>query len=131
MFVLKPPLRLVISLAFVMALVAAPVIPAMAFVSQHDQSHAAHEGPVKETGHASPQQESEVNGCTGTAAAGADCEQHDFCNGQCCATCVQCFTAALMVFPHSTYSHSIQAPIVQRLRVLFRVAVRHRPPRAI
>lgn len=107
---LAPLLSLLLSLAVALA----PVLPALASVSKAADPHAAHAAHMEK----------------GTSAKQAPCAQHDGCNGQCCAACAQCFTAAISVAPVSKPSLPIQVPTKQHLHSYLMIAAHNRPPQA-
>jgi len=111
--------RWVISLAVTVALLGAPVLPAMASAPADTAAHAMHAGHDNAGKMASTD---------GQPAAG--CAQHDQCDGKCCATCAQCFTAAFNFSTSSSETYSVQFPTVLHLDDRLTVAVHNRPPTA-
>ena len=109
----------VISLAVAVALLGAPVLPAMASVPPDAAAHAMHADHGKA---------GEMASADGQPAAG--CVQHDQCDGKCCATCAQCFTAAFNFSIASIQTYSVQFPTVLHLDDRLTVAVHNRPPTA-
>ncbi len=111
--------RWLISLAVAVALLGAPVLPAMALAPADAAAHAMHAGH----GNAG-----EMASTDGQPATG--CAQHDQCDGKCCATCAQCFTVAFNFSSASIQTYSVQFPTVLHLDDRLTVAVHNRPPTA-
>ena len=106
----------VISLAVAVALLGAPVLPAVASATADATAHAMHADHGK-TG--------KTVSTDGQPASG--CAQHDQCSGKCCATCAQCFTAVFNLSVASFQTYSILFPTVLHLDDRLTVAVHNRP----
>jgi hypothetical protein len=104
------------ALLVAVALLVAPVLPAVAKSGTSDQ-------PVAHAMHA--------HHAVADAAADSSgaCDSQESCHGDCCATCVQCFMADLGVLLASAPAHAVQAPVVNSLRSQLFSAGRDRPPR--
>ncbi len=123
-----------ISLAVAVALLGAPVLPAVASVTADDSIHAAHgSAGVASAGatamHADHGKTAKATE-PGYSNPSSACYQHDQCGGKCCATCAQCFTATSVLPAFSVRSHAVQSPIVLRLHDRLVAAVHNRPPAA-
>jgi hypothetical protein len=123
-----------ISLAVAVALLGAPLLPAVASATADDSVHTAH-GSAGVASAAAAAMHAD-HGMTTKAAEAADgnpssgCYQHDQCSGKCCATCAQCFTVTFVLPVASVRSHAVQSPIVLRLHDRLVAAVHNRPPAA-
>ena len=109
----------VISLVVAVALLGAPVLPAVTSATADDAVHAMH-ADHGNTGKVASADDQSATGCT----------QHDQCSGKCCATCVQCFTAAFNFSIASIQTYSVQFPTVLHLDDRLTVAAHNRPPAA-
>ncbi len=100
------------------AVAAAPVLPTLAFVSNDHSNqsaeHANHNMAVEQQ----------------AAHASVPCTDHDGCNGQCCATCAQCFTGAIQLPPGLSHTKPVQTAVVPRLHSVLLVALHNRPPQS-
>ncbi len=81
------------------ALALAPVLPAFAHTSAPAAGAADH--PVAAHAHHAPAGSGGEAARIGSDLEGAPCSQHGDCNASCCATCAQCFTAAMLSPPPS------------------------------
>ncbi len=109
-----------LSLLLSLVLILAPVLPSFAFVAQSGDApaaHAFHNGQGEMSNHASHEQTS--------------CAQHDFCNGQCCASCAQCSGAVFLGQTVEIPLHPIQTPVLNELHSFFLITSPDRPPRSI
>lgn len=106
-----------------LALVLAPILPGVVHAdrnqgAQAQADHAAHGAAMDHQVH------------DGTAAEDTDspCAQHQSCHGQCCATCVQCFTGTVVLAVLSTEARPVQTPTVLTLRDTRLITFLNRPP---
>jgi hypothetical protein len=108
-----------ISFVLVAALLWAPVLPAFVFVSHAGDAHSGHifndNGETSVVLHADPKQ--------------SPCSQHDFCNGQCCDSCVQCASATSFVYRDYLPLHPVQTSVLTQLHPLVVATTLDRPPR--
>lgn len=109
----------VISLAIALALLGAPLLPAMAAVPTDAAAHAVH------ADHGKSDKAPDVKG-----GKVPGCLQHDQCGGKCCTACAQCFTAAFHLSSISAETYSVQFPTVLHLDDRLTVAAHNRPPTA-
>ena len=113
-----------LALALAVAVLSAPIVPAFAFnvlspamdytLSQTSTAH-------DHGDHADTQTVPDENPCA----------QHDACQGQCCATCAQCFTVMASCMQIVPPLHSVRTPVVPRLHASEILAQLNRPPRVV
>lgn len=65
-----------------------------------------------------------------TVAGDASCEQHQGCDGQCCAACAHCFTAALSAASAVLPARPVQTTASATLHLSLYVSPLNRPPQA-
>jgi hypothetical protein len=124
-------LRGVVSLWLAVALLFAPLAaPFAAILSADNAAHTVHENAsvVVDT---ADMHADHVKTQTATDAAGqkgASCDRHDHHGGKCCATCVQCLTAAPAMPAMFIPTHSPRLSAVPRLHDRLVVAAHDRPP---
>jgi hypothetical protein len=104
------------------ALTLAPILPGMAYVEPAPSEHSAHAG-VAADDHAH-------HGSTASEQP-SSCDQHDDCRGQCCATCVQCFTATMYAPAAPLRARPVQFATVPTLLDSLLVSFLNRPPSAV
>ncbi|MEW6330420.1 MAG: hypothetical protein AB1560_03065 [Pseudomonadota bacterium] len=115
----SPRLVRLMSLWLVLALAAAPVLPAFAMMNMAGDAHAVqvahdnHDGATPD--HSAPSQ--------------TPCTQHDACNGQCCDICAQCFNAMSLLPLEQVQPHPVLSPTLTALHPRLLVASPDRPPR--
>lgn len=103
----------------ILALAWAPALPALAMMIKAGAAHAVHvshdgiHGDMSD--HSAPKQ--------------SPCNQHDSCNGQCCAFCATCFNAVSIVTLLQTHFHPVQTPVLAVLHPHILVTSPDRPPR--
>lgn len=107
-----------------MALALSPILPGMAFVEPAGPEHALHASHASETG------EHAHHGSMADEKP-SPCAQHDGCQGQCCATCVQCFTATMSVPAAPSGARPVQFATVHTLLDSLLVSFLNRPPSAV
>lgn len=120
--------RKILHFVLAVALIAAPLVPAFGMPHHVAQKQVAEVLDSHDHGahaHIAPE------ASTDTATAQANCVQHDGCDGSCCATCAQYFTANPGAAPDSSPMHSIQSPVVAALHPTLYVASLIRPPQAV
>jgi len=114
--------RIALSLILTLTLAGAPVVQvlAMATASAPDSAsmHAGHVAQLDNSVSA-PSDNQNKNSC----------EQHDSCNGTCCANCAQCFTGVMMFQIHTDVIRPVLTPSVHRLSFSSLISLRERPPR--
>lgn len=98
-----------LSLLLALAIGFLPISPAFAAVSKAPNPHAAHAAHLE-------------NGKQ------ASCDQHDGCQGQCCAACAHCFTAAVSMALVFKPSLPVQIAAQQQLHSFLMIAAHNRPP---
>lgn len=120
--------RLIAAVA-VLALVSALLLPVLARAAQSSEAHAVHAAQAHH--HHGPD-------AAATKAAAAEdgmsfsCDQHGNCNGQCCATCAQCFTAAAVFAPlFASPNRAVRLPTVSHLRLHAPASRLIRPPQLL
>ncbi|MBI3546620.1 MAG: hypothetical protein HY081_08530 [Gammaproteobacteria bacterium] len=101
-----------LSLLLALAVALLPMLPAFAAISKGADAHAAHAAHMQKD----------------AASKQAPCDQHDGCNGQCCAACAQCFTAAVSMALVFKPSFPVQVPAQQQLHSFLMIAAHNRPP---
>jgi len=110
-----------------LALAFAPILPGFAFGDPPDPAFAAHAThDADAAGHAGHADHH------GSAADDGEspCAQHDGCHGQCCATCVQCFTGTTALVTAHGDARPVQTPTVRTLLDSLLVSFLNRPPSA-
>ncbi|MEK7815626.1 MAG: hypothetical protein AAB294_02265 [Pseudomonadota bacterium] len=106
-----------VSFALTLAIILAPVLPAFASASADAATPALHADHGKTDGvtvHADQKPGS--------------CIQHDTCYDSCCATCAECFAAALGLLAPFVLAHVILSSAVPRLHDRIMAATHDRPP---
>lgn len=87
---------------------------------------------IDHSGHHAAQQASDAGDVVvGTVVADVDCAQHLGCDGQCCAACAHCFTAALSAASTVAPAHPVQTTSNATLHPSLYVFPPNRPPQAI
>ena len=114
--------RIALSLILTLALAGAPVVQAlaMAAASAPDAAgmHAGHAAQLDDSAPALSDNQNKNS-----------CEQHDSCNGACCANCAQCFTGATLLQLYTDVIRPVLTPSVHRLLFSSLISLRERPPR--
>jgi hypothetical protein len=114
--------RIALSLILTLALAGAPVVQAlaMATASAPDAAgmHAGHAAQLDDSAPALSDNQNKNS-----------CEQHDSCNGACCANCAQCFTGATLFQLYTDVIRPVLTPSVHRLLFSSLISLRERPPR--
>ena len=114
--------RIALSLILTLALAGAPVVQALAMAAASAPDavgmHAGHAAQLDDSARALSDNQNKNS-----------CEQHDSCNGTCCANCAQCFTGALPLPFHIDVIRSELTPSVHRLSFSSLISLRERPPR--
>lgn len=115
-------------LALIVCLIWAPVAPAFALAGMDGPPAADADVADRHQHHGAP-----TAGAADTAHADGQttCADHDDCNGQCCAACVQCFNALTSLHP---IFYRATASARAELRVVYRSLVPRmleRPPQPL
>lgn len=92
--------------------------------------HAAPDAHAGHAAHAQHESGGEHVAPVAPDATPSSCAQHENCNGQCCAACAQCFSAALALTSDPVSSRSIQMPTVTAFHDTLLVFAQIRPPQA-
>ena len=114
--------RIALSLILTLALAGAPVVQALAMAAASAPDavgmHAGHAAQLDDSAPALSDNQNKNS-----------CEQHDSCNGTCCANCAQCFTGVMMFQLHTDVIRPVLTPSVHRLSFSSLISLRERPPR--
>lgn len=115
--------RIMLALFLALALAGAPVVQALAMAAASTPGsagmHASH--ATQQNDVASVSEPNQHN----------TCEQHDSCNGACCASCAQCFTAVPSLQLYTDVIRPVLTPSVLRLLFSSLIPLRDRPPRLL
>ncbi len=113
--------RLPLTFLLALSVAVAPVFPAFASVWKNADSQTIHAEHADAHATVTPPAD----------LSQSPCDKHDNCNGYCCATCAQCFTAMVVAPIEIARARSIQTPTVRRFHPHSVVATPHRPPRVL
>lgn len=116
--------RPILNVLLALALALAPLLPAAAMAPAVGIEAAAadHQAP-QPPHHGSDAQASDVADHTG-------CEQHQGCDGQCCAACAHCFTAAFSAAQGIAHARPVQSATHEALHPSPYISLLNRPPQA-
>lgn len=130
-------LRIPLTLALIITLAGAPALRAVAMTASFAPDAHAHHSMHSADSAAKQAAGGEMSSAPAPVALkSADqplssCAQHDFCNGQCCASCAQCFTAVSLRLPGGEAQHAVLTPVAPQLLFNNFVSQLKRPPRLL
>lgn len=127
--------RIPLTLVLAVTLAGAPALRAVAMTASFAPDAHAHHSMYSADNAAVQAASGEMSGAP-VALKSADqplssCVQHDFCNGQCCASCAQCFTAVSLRLPGGDALHAVLTPVAPQLLFNNFVSQLKRPPRLL
>lgn len=127
--------RIPLTLALAVTLAGAPALRAVAMTASFAPDAHAHHSLHSADSAAVQADSGEIPGAP-VSLKNADqppssCAQHDFCNGQCCTSCAQCFTAVSLRQPGGDAQHAVLTPVAPQLLFNHFFSQLKRPPRLL